>query len=157
MFPLLPNPKSLKRFAIASAFALSIGSASAMGETSHGSIAGSWIFETGAYNDGQCRLSGQMQIFATNQTNSYTCAFTTFETCTYLEGEIEQDCKILVEGDEVAFVSRITNIVRQEPQPYGYAPDDWLLKIISSDEMYGTLESASRAEVIFRRDGAPTS
>ncbi|ACT58825.1 hypothetical protein [Hirschia baltica] len=120
-------------------------------------IAGAWVFETGSYNQGRCNLTGRMTIMATPQPNAYTCEFTTYERCPGQYGEVEQTCSLLIDGDEAAFVSQIENIVKQTPQPYGYAPDDWRLTIKSNDEMVGTLESASRAYVLFKRDSAPIS
>lgn len=120
-------------------------------------ISGSWVFETGKYNRGTCSLSGRMTIKPTNAENQYTCEFTTFEKCPGQYGEVEQACDLLVDGQQAAFVSEIVRIAKQTPRPYDYAPDDWRLTIKSNDEMLGTLESASRAYVIFKRDSAPIS
>ena len=120
-------------------------------------IAGSWVFETGKYNGNRCHLTGRMTIKPTDNANQFTCEFTTFEHCPGQYGEVEQVCSVMVEGNEAAFVSKIERIAKQTPRPYGYAPDDWRLVIQSSNEMTGTLESASRAYVLFRRDSAPTS
>jgi len=120
-------------------------------------IAGAWVFETGRYNGNRCHLTGRMTIQPTDNSNQFTCEFTTFERCPGQYGEVEQVCSIMVEGNEAAFVSKIERIAKQTPRPYGYAPDDWRLEIQSNNEMTGTLESASRAYVLFRRDSAPTS
>ncbi len=120
-------------------------------------ITGSWVFETGRYNQGTCKLTGQMYIRPTSQPNQYSCEFTTFEKCPSVSAEVEQVCSLRVEGDQAAFVSKITRIAEQKPFAYEYQPDDWRLTIKSTDEMIGTLESASRAYVIFKRDTAPTS
>ncbi len=120
-------------------------------------ITGNWTFETGQYNRGQCTITGFMTIWPDEEANRYTCSFTTFEDCGVVSAEVEQSCVARVEGDQAAFVSKIVKFHRQEPGPYGYAPDDWLLTIHSSDEMVGTLESATNANVIFRRQSAPVS
>lgn len=120
-------------------------------------ISGSWVFETGKYNQGACHITGIMTIAPSDVPRQYTCEFTTFEKCTGLYGEIEQVCTLRVQGDQAAFVSQISNIAEQQPYAYDYAPDDWRLTIQSDDEMTGTLESASRAYVKFMRKSAPTS
>ncbi len=119
-------------------------------------ISGHWTFETGAYND-SCRIYGRMTIFPTDGAGKYRCEFTTFEDCPGLSAEVEQVCDARVDDGQVAIGSKIRRINRQEPMAYGYAPDDWLLTIRSEDEMTGTLESASRAQVIFKRQSIPVS
>ncbi len=123
-------------------------------------ISGSWVFETGKYNQGACHITGIMTIAPSDVPRQYTCEFTTFEKCTGvtgLYGEIEQVCTLRVQGNQAAFVSQISNIAEQRPYAYDYAPDDWRLTIQSGDEMTGTLESASRAYVKFMRKAVPTS
>lgn len=119
-------------------------------------IAGAWAFETGPYN-AACRIHGAMMIYPGDTRDTYTCKFTTFEDCPTLSAEVEQACDVRVMGDRVEMDAWITNIVRQEPGEYGYAPDSWRLVIRSQDEMAGTLKSASIAEVIFRRRSVPIS
>ena len=145
---------SLKHPLLALTLAASL-SAAASADPIQSDISGSWVFETGHYYDG-CRITGRMQIFQTPE-GGYSCDFTTFETCPDLTSEVQQSCTARVQGDQVAIVSQIVSITDQQPLSYGYAPDDWLLTIRSEDRMTGTLESASRAEVVFERRSVPLS
>ena len=126
-------------------------------DLTYADVTGSWVFETGPYNSGTCQMNGRMRIEPAGEDGKRQCTFTTFETCPGLSAEVNQACVAREEGGQLAIVSRIVSIEDQQPMRYGYAPDDWLLTIHSGDEMTGTLESASRATVIFTRQDLPVS
>ena len=121
-----------------------------------GDISGVWSFRTGDYYDG-CRITGEMVILPTDQQGAFACEFTTHEVCPNLEGEIRQACTARKNGDSIRIESRLTEIIRQSPQPYGYSPDNWSLKIETRDRMTGQLDSAARALVVFERFDPPIS
>ncbi|MBB35204.1 MAG: hypothetical protein CME88_07410 [Hirschia sp.] len=137
--------------------ATSLAQSTQMDETGTVDISGSWTFETGKYNSA-CTIRGRMYIYPKGQDGMHACEFTTFEKCPDLSAEVKQSCSAsVINGDQVVITSEIISIEDQSPFAYGYAPDNWSLTIRSSDEMTGTLESASRAQVIFERKSIPIS
>lgn len=119
-------------------------------------ITGFWTFETGPYNNA-CTIRGRMFIHPRDAAGQRACEFTAFETCPHLSAEVRQACQVAQDGDKVVISSRIVSIEDQQPGAYGYAPDNWSLVIRSEKEMTGTLESASRATAVFRRENLPVS
>ena len=134
---------------------LGTGAASAQ-EFSGPDITGAWTFETGPYNS-TCKIHGRIFIHPREDDGIRTCEFVAYEDCPDLSAEVRQSCKLRQSGDQVMITSKIESIERQDPIRYSYAPDDWMLIIQSDQEMTGTLESASRANAVFKRENVPIS
>ena len=111
-------------------------------------ITGAWSFETEVY-ESRCRMTGELDVRESGQPGVYRAQLVAYESCTGQEPyHAEQVSAIRREGDQVKIESRL---VRVEPSPEFYLPDDFVLTIIDSALMVGELRSADIAPVTFRR------
>lgn len=116
-------------------------------------IIGSWSFQTDEYREGTCKMSGKMSIRKTSEANAFTCSFVSIEKC---DGSdrwvVEQTCEVSKHDKELTISSQIVNFLEAREFTGSYAADHFVLNIASKHLMTGSLVSAVRAPVEFRRD-----
>lgn len=119
-------------------------------------IAGDWSFQTKGLANG-CVIQGVMKISGAN--NRYLCTFSTKETCGDLVGTAEQTCSATRNGAKLTIKSTVTKY----NWPGGvYAPDDFVVTIVSSAYMKGDFSSTHKTfvedgDVEFFRGDTPVS
>jgi hypothetical protein len=106
---------------------------------------GEWTFKTESYGPFKCVLSGRMRI-AKSRTGAEICTFQATEVCTDRRFKAEQSCTVSRSDDQITIVSRI---IRADTE--SYRPDDFDVKIETTDKMRGTMRSVYSAAVEFRR------
>lgn len=122
--------------------------------------AGRWAFETAMVN-ANCKLSGEMTVWATRAKDSFGCRFIAVQACEGvppLRFEVAQTCTAARTGADVVIESQIDRVVSASPEDFidavkaGYAPDNFSVTLNSSgNEMTGLFRSLSEAAVRFWR------
>lgn len=96
-------------------------------------IDGTWKLETSVF-DAKCKITGDFTFRATNVKNSYTCEFTSTQTCTQgfkTAVTVAQSCTAQRVGKQVAIKSKVDRIVKREPanENIGYFADNFIVSI----------------------------
>lgn len=96
-------------------------------------IDGTWKLETNVF-DTQCKITGDFTFRATSVKNSYTCEFTSVQTCKVpfkTAVTVHQSCTAQRVGKQVAIKSKVDRIVKREPanENIGYYADNFIISI----------------------------
>jgi hypothetical protein len=137
---------------IALAAGLPAGAVKGKGETDKSDVLGNWSFQTRPYREGQCVMTGTMNLSPHPDEGLYTCEITAVEMCTmWGRSVVRQSCQARRFGDQVSVRSTIDEIIETEAPDMVYVPDNFTLTIQSHERMFGALVSAVTAPVEFRR------
>jgi hypothetical protein len=110
------------------------------------SLAGHWAFETDEATERQCTITGEATLTAA-RAGRYQVRLSTFEQCRTGETwRSRQTCTAAQQGRSVRFSCAIVQV-----DPANYAPDDFVLEIVSADAMSGALVSTWSAPARWRR------
>ena len=137
---------------IALAAGLPAGAVKGKGETDKSDVLGNWSFQTRPYREGQCVMTGTMNLSPHPDEGLYTCEITAVEMCTMLgRSVVRQSCQARRFGDQVSVRSTIEEMIETKAPDMVYVPDNFTLTIQSHERMFGALVSAVTAPVEFRR------
>jgi hypothetical protein len=122
------------------------------GETDKSDVLGNWSFQTRPYREGQCVMTGTMNLSPHPDEGLYTCEITAVEMCTmWGRSVVRQSCEARRFGDQVSVRSTIEEMIETKAPDMVYVPDNFTLTIQSHERMFGALVSAVTAPVEFRR------
>ena len=131
---------------------LPAGAVKGKGETDKSDVLGNWSFQTRPYREGQCVMTGTMNLSPHPDEGLYTCEITAVEMCTmWGRSVVRQSCQARRFGDQVSVRSTIDEIIETKAPDMVYVPDNFTLTIQSHERMFGALVSAVTAPVEFRR------
>lgn len=145
------------RFRLAAAAALSLlvcipASAGNDKDTDKTDVLGTWSFQTRPYRNGECVMTGTMNLSPHPDAGKYTCELTAVEMCTFWgRSVVRQSCQASRYGDQVSIRSQIEEMLESKVEGLIYMPDNFTLTIESADRMFGALVSAVTAPAEFRR------
>jgi hypothetical protein len=97
-------------------------------------IDGTWKLETNVFEN-QCKITGDFTFRATSIRNSYTCEFTSVQTCgkgaLMTSVTVQQSCTAQRVGKQVAIKSRVDKILKRQPaiDNIGYYADNFIISI----------------------------
>jgi hypothetical protein len=115
-------------------------------------VLGSWSFQTKPYRDGQCLMTGTMQLTSHPDSGRYACELTAVEMCAmWGRSVVVQSCHARRFGKQLTVRSTIDQVLEQKTDDLIYVPDNFNLTIQDASLMYGALISAATAPVLFRR------
>lgn len=131
---------------------LPAGAVKGKGETDKSDVLGNWSFQTRPYREGQCVMTGTMNLSPHPDEGLYTCEITAVEMCTmWGRSVVRQSCEARRFGDQVSVRSTIEEMIETKAPDMVYVPDNFTLTIQSHERMFGALVSAVTAPVEFRR------
>lgn len=131
---------------------LPAGAVKGKGETDKSDVLGNWSFQTKPYREGQCVMTGTMNLSPHPDEGLYTCEITAVEMCTmWGRSVVRQSCQARRFGDQVSVRSTIEEMIETKAPDMVYVPDNFTLTIQSPERMFGALVSAVTAPVEFRR------
>ena len=131
---------------------LPAGAVKGKGETDKSDVLGNWSFQTRPYREGQCVMTGTMNLSPHPDEGLYTCEITAVEMCTmWGRSVVRQSCQARRFGDQVSVRSTIEEMIETKAPDMVYVPDNFTLTIQSHERMFGALVSAVTAPVEFRR------
>ena len=137
---------------IALVASLPAGAVKGKGETDKSDVLGNWSFQTKPYREGQCVMTGTMNLSPPQDEGLYTCEITAVEMCTmWGRSVVRQSCEARRFGDQVSVRSTIEEMIETKAPDMVYVPDNFTLTIQSHERMFGALVSAVTAPVEFRR------
>lgn len=111
----------------------------AHGQTDDWSMAGMWLIETtGDINDD---FSGTAEVKAIDDRGNYRATLITEDFCCGgNHARVLQKSEIAVLGSDIIVTSRIKSfIIRKEPNPSPYSPDNFDLRWVDEDTLEGTI------------------
>tara|TARA_B100001179_G_scaffold230792_1_gene219186 strand:+ start:1357 stop:1812 length:456 start_codon:yes stop_codon:yes gene_type:complete len=111
-------------------------------------ISGEWGFTANTNDD--CSFTGTALLTRTSDPNRFGCELTALQMCTSETWQVRQSCSAVRLDDQLIINSEIEEFLQGEPNQ-GYLPDNFSLKIKSSDFMKGVLLSWGRHSAEFRR------
>ncbi|MBU2607226.1 MAG: hypothetical protein KKC43_15205 [Alphaproteobacteria bacterium] len=115
-------------------------------------VLGTWTFQTRPYRNGQCLMTGTMNLSPHPEPGQYACELTAVEVCsTWGRSVVRQSCQARRFGDQVSIRSQIEEMLESKVEGLVYMPDNFTLTIESADRMFGALVSAVTAPAEFRR------
>jgi len=115
-------------------------------------VLGNWSFQTSPYRNGQCVMTGTMNLSSNPETGRYNCELTAVEMCSmWGRSVVRQSCVASRFGNQVSIRSSIEEMLEAKFEGLIYVPDNFTLTIQSSERMFGALVSAVTAPVEFRR------
>ena len=115
-------------------------------------VLGSWSFQTRPYREGQCVMTGTMNLSPHPDEGRYSCEITAVEMCSmWGRSVVRQSCDARRFGDQVSIRSTIEEMIETKAPDLLYVPDNFTLTIQSHERMFGALVSAVTAPVEFRR------
>ncbi len=122
------------------------------GETDKSDVLGNWSFQTKPYREGQCVMTGTMNLSPHPDEGLYGCELTAVEMCSmWGRSVVRQSCEARRFGDQVSIRSTIEEMLETKAPEMLYVPDNFTLTIQSHERMFGALVSAVTAPVEFRR------
>lgn len=131
---------------------LPAGAVKGKGETDKSDVLGNWSFQTRPYREGQCVMTGTMNLSPHPDEGLYTCEITAVEMCTmWGRSVVRQSCQARRFGDQVSVRSTIEEMIETKAPDMIYVPDNFTLTVQSHERMFGALVSAVTAPVEFRR------
>lgn len=117
-----------------------------------GDVLGNWSFQTSPYRNGQCVMTGTMNLSPHPDEGRYNCELTAVEMCSmWGRSVVRQSCVASRFGDQVSVRSTIEEMLEAKFEGLVYVPDNFTLTIQSPQRMFGALVSAVTAPVEFRR------
>lgn len=115
-------------------------------------VLGTWTFQTRPYRNGQCLMTGTMNLSPHPEPGQYACEITAVEVCSiWGRSVVRQSCQARRFGDQVSIRSQIEEMLESKVEGLVYMPDNFTLTIESADRMFGALVSAVTAPAEFRR------
>jgi hypothetical protein len=121
-------------------------------DTDKSDVLGNWSFQTRPYRDGQCVMTGTMNLSPHPDEGRYSCEITAVEMCTmWGRSVVRQSCDARRFGNQVSVRSTIEEMIESKAPDLLYVPDNFTLTIQSHERMFGALVSAVTAPVEFRR------
>jgi len=115
-------------------------------------VLGTWTFQTRPYRNGQCLMTGMMNLSPHPEPGQYACEITAVEVCSiWGRSVVRQSCQARRFGDQVSIRSQIEEMLESKVEGLVYMPDNFTLTIESADRMFGALVSAVTAPAEFRR------
>jgi hypothetical protein len=121
-------------------------------DTDKSDVLGTWTFQTRPYRDGECLMTGTMNLSPHPDPGKYTCELTAVEVCTFWgRSVVRQSCQASRFGNQVSIRSQIEEMLEAKVEGLVYMPDNFTLTIESADRMFGALVSAVTAPAEFRR------
>ena len=115
-------------------------------------VLGTWTFQTRPYRNGQCLMTGTMNLSPHPEPGQYACELTAVEVCSaWGRSVVRQSCQARRFGDQVSIRSQIEEMLESKVEGLVYMPDNFTLTIESADRMFGALVSAVTAPAEFRR------
>lgn len=97
---------------IALAAGLPAGAVKGKGETDKSDVLGNWSFQTKPYREGQCVMTGTMNLSPHPDEGLYTCEITAVEMCTmWGRSVVRQSCQARRFGDQVSVRSTIEEMI----------------------------------------------
>ena len=137
---------------IAVAMTVLPASASKDGKGDPGDVLGTWSFQTKPYRQGECVMTGTMNLSPHPEDGEYTCELTAVEMCSmWGRSVVRQSCAAKRFGNQMSIRSRIEEMLESKVEGLIYVPDNFTLTVQSEDRMFGALVSAVTAPVEFRR------
>ena len=136
------------------AFAASLPASAVKGktDTDKSDVLGNWSFQTRPYRDGQCVMTGTMNLSPHPDEGRYSCEITAVEMCSmWGRSVVRQSCDARRFGNQVSVRSTIEEMIETKAPDLLYVPDNFTLTIQSHERMFGALVSAVPAPVEFRR------
>lgn len=122
------------------------------GDKDKSDVLGNWSFQTKPYREGQCVMTGTMNLSPHPDEGRYTCEITAVEMCSmWGRSVVRQSCDVRRFGDQVSVRSTIEEMLETKSPEMLYVPDNFTLTIQSHERMFGALVSAVTAPVEFRR------
>ncbi|MBA3069555.1 MAG: hypothetical protein FP825_13870 [Hyphomonas sp.] len=121
-------------------------------DTDKSDVLGSWSFQTRPYREGQCVMTGTMNLSPHPEEGRYDCEITAVEMCSmWGRSVVRQSCDARRFGNQVSVRSTIEEMIESKAPDLLYVPDNFTLTIQSHERMFGALVSAVTAPVEFRR------
>lgn len=121
-------------------------------DTDKSDVLGSWSFQTRPYREGQCVMTGTMNLSPHPDEGRYSCEITAVEMCSmWGRSVVRQSCDARRFGNQVSVRSTIEEMIESKSPDLLYVPDNFTLTIQSHERMFGALVSAVTAPVEFRR------
>jgi hypothetical protein len=121
-------------------------------DTDKSDVLGNWSFQTRPYREGQCVMTGTMNLSPHPDEGLYSCELTAVEMCSmWGRSVVRQSCEARRFGDQVSIRSTIEEMLETKAPDMLYVPDNFTLTIQSHERMFGALVSAVTAPVEFRR------
>ncbi len=115
-------------------------------------VLGTWNFQTRPYRNGECLMTGTMNLSPHPEPGQYVCELTAVEVCSlWGRSVVRQSCQARRFGDQVSIRSQIEEMLESKVEGLVYMPDNFTLTIESADRMFGALVSAVTAPAEFRR------
>jgi hypothetical protein len=122
------------------------------GDKDGSDVLGNWSFQTKPYREGQCVMTGTMNLSPHPDEGLYNCELTAVEMCTqWGRSVVRQSCEARRFGNQVSVRSTIEEMLETKMPGMYYVPDNFTLTIQSDERMFGALVSAVTAPVEFRR------
>ena len=122
------------------------------GDKDGSAVLGNWSFQTKPYREGQCVMTGTMNLSPHPDEGSYTCELTAVEMCSmWGRSVVRQSCEATRFGNQVSIRSTIEEMLESKMPEMVYVPDNFTLMIQSPERMFGALVSAVTAPAEFRR------
>lgn len=121
-------------------------------DTDKSDVLGSWSFQTRPYREGQCVMTGTMNLSPHPDEGRYSCEITAVEMCSmWGRSVVRQSCEARRFGNQVSVRSTIEEMIESKSPDLLYVPDNFTLTIQSHERMFGALVSAVTAPAEFRR------
>ncbi|MFN3912788.1 hypothetical protein [Hyphomonas sp.] len=121
-------------------------------DTDKSDVLGSWSFQTRPYREGQCVMTGTMNLSPHPDEGRYSCEITAVEMCSmWGRSVVRQSCDARRFGNQVSVRSTVEEMIESNSPDLLYVPDNFTLTIQSHERMFGALVSAVTAPVEFRR------
>ncbi len=137
---------------LAFAAALPAGAVKGKSGADKSDVLGAWSFQTRPYRQGQCVMTGTMNLTPHPDEGRYSCEITAVEMCTmWGRSVVRQSCDARRFGDQVSVRSTVEEMLESKAEGLVYMPDNFTLTIQSPERMFGALVSAVTAPVEFRR------
>ena len=137
---------------MAAVLAILPASAGNDGKADASDVLGTWSFQTKPYRNGQCVMTGTMNLTPHPEAGEYACELTAVEMCSmWGRSVVRQSCSAKRFGDQMSIRSRIEEMLESKVEGLIYVPDNFTLTVQSEDRMFGALVSAVTAPVEFRR------
>lgn len=111
-------------------------------------ITGEWSFV--AKTPDECSFTGVALLMPGDTKDQYACELTATQQCFAETWQVRQSCSATQVGDQLVITSTIEEFI-QGSENQGYKPDNFSLKIKSSDHMRGVLLSWGTHIAEFRR------
>ncbi|MEM1106868.1 MAG: hypothetical protein AAGH87_10805 [Pseudomonadota bacterium] len=114
-------------------------------------ISGSWTFVS--FTGDACEFGGVARLGLRNDDGTYPCELTAQQVCPIdnVEWVVRQSCVATRTGNQLVIRSTIEEFLVGEPTP-SYWPDNFVLKVKSSDFMAGSLISHGAHATQFKRE-----